>query len=55
MVQDKKTPKSYWPLARIVSIYPGNDGIIRTVKIRAPSGQSFRPSQSLLPLENSKQ
>ena len=37
IVRNKNTPKSHWPLAQIVSIYPGNDGIVRTVKIQTPS------------------
>ena len=55
MVQDKNTPRSHWPPAQIVSIYHGDDRIVRTVKIRTPSGEFFRPSQSLILLENSKQ
>ena len=55
MVQDKNTPRSHWPPAQIVSIYPGDDRIARTVKIQTPSGEFFRPSQSLILLENSKQ
>ena len=55
IVRNKNTPKSHWLLARIVAIYPGDDGIIRTVKIRKQSGEFVRSSQLLLLLEHSEQ
>ena len=55
IVRNKNTPKSHWLLARILAIYPGDDGIIRTVKIQTPSGEFVRPSQLLLLLDHSKQ
>ena len=54
IVRNKSIPKSHCPLARIVSIYPGDNGILRTVKTRTPSGEFVRPSQLLTLLENSK-
>ena len=44
IVRNKNTPKLHWPLARIVAVYPGDNRIIRTVKIRTPSGEFVRPS-----------
>ena len=55
IVRNINTPKLHWQLARIVAVYPGDDGIIRTIKIRTPSGEFIRPSQLLLLLEHSKQ
>ena len=55
IVRNINTPNSHWPLARIVAIYPGDDGIIWTVKIRTSNGEFVRPSQLLLLLELSKQ
>ena len=55
IIRNKNTPKSHWSLARIVSVYPGDDRIVRTGKIQTPSGEFIRPSQLLLLLENSKQ
>ena len=54
IVRNKSIPKSHCPLARIVSIYPGDNGILRTVKTRTPSGEFVRPSQLLILLENSR-
>lgn len=54
IIRNKNTPKSHWSLARIVSVYPG-DEIVRTGKIQTPSGEFIRPSQLLLLLENSEQ
>ena len=55
IVQYKNTTKSLWPLARIVSIYPGEDRTVRTVKIRTLSGEFISSSQSLHLLDSSKQ
>ena len=55
IIQNKNTPRSYWPQVRIVLINPGDNRINRTVKTRTPSGKFIRPSQSLLLRENSKQ
>ena len=41
-----------WPLARILEVFPGNDGVVRVVKIRTPQGEYQRPVVKLrkLPL-----
>ena len=54
IVANKNSPKSHWPLARIVAIYPGKDGIVRTIKIKTPSGEFIRSTQSVFLLEGSK-
>ena len=43
-----------WPLARIVEVYPGPDGVVRVVKLRLPSGAVYKRQASrvcLLPFE----
>ena len=41
-----------WPLARILEGFPGNDGVVRVVKVRTPQGEYQRPVVKLrkLPL-----
>ncbi|XP_039453257.1 uncharacterized protein LOC120432183 [Culex pipiens pallens] len=43
-----------WPLARIVEVYPGPDGVVRVVKLRLPNGAVYKRQASrvcLLPFE----
>ena len=36
-------PRGLWPVARVTQIFPGEDGIIRSVKLKTPSGERIRP------------
>lgn len=40
-----------WPLARVVKVFPGKDGVTRMVKIKTTTGELVRPVQRLYPLE----
>lgn len=40
-----------WPLARIVELIPGRDGVVRTAKVKTQNGILLRPVQRLFPLE----
>ncbi|XP_038120029.1 uncharacterized protein LOC119770026 [Culex quinquefasciatus] len=43
-----------WPLARIVEVYPGPDGVVRVVKLRLPNGAVYKRQSAricLLPFE----
>ena len=33
----------HWPLARILEVYPGNDGVVRVAKVKTPHGVYTRP------------
>ena len=37
------TPRGLWPLAKVTEIYPGSDGIVRSVKLRTPHGEKVSP------------
>ena len=41
---------SKWPLARVIKVYPGNDGIVRVADIRTLRGSYHRPVHKLAPL-----
>ncbi|CAG7824213.1 unnamed protein product [Allacma fusca] len=38
-------------MARVMEVYPGNDGVIRVVKVRAALGDVWRPIQRLYVFE----
>ena len=37
------TPRGFWPLAKVIEICPGSDGVVRSVKLRTPHGEKVRP------------
>jgi len=40
-----------WPLARIVELIPGRDGVVRRARVKTQNGILLRPVQRLFPLE----
>ena len=40
-----------WPLARVVKIFPGRDGVVRVARVKTRKGELDRPVQRLYPLE----
>ena len=50
--RDNVPPPLKWTLARIVKVFPGNDGIIRVVKLKTAHGEVTRPVCKVCPLEN---
>ncbi|XP_077280508.1 uncharacterized protein LOC143907540 [Temnothorax americanus] len=43
LVRSESTPPSRWPLARIVRVHPGDDGIVRVATIRTTTSELVRP------------
>ncbi|XP_055912003.1 uncharacterized protein LOC129946017 [Eupeodes corollae] len=43
LLKDERLPPSQWALARIISLVPGKDGLIRVVNIKTQSGEFKRP------------
>jgi transposase InsO family protein len=43
-----------WPIGRVLEVLPGNDGIVRVVRIKTKSGIVTRPVQRVYPLEISE-
>ena len=37
------TPRGLWPLAKVVETFPGQDGIVSSVKLKTPTGFKVRP------------
>jgi len=46
---DKK--RLQWPLAKVVELIPGRDGLVRVAKLKTQHGVLVRPLQRLYPLE----
>jgi hypothetical protein len=40
-----------WRLAKVIEIYPGSDGLVRTAKVKTTVGEFLRPINRLCPLE----
>lgn len=50
LLRSEITPPSRWPLARIIALHPGDDGVVRVVTIRTPTSELVRPITKLVPL-----
>jgi len=55
LVKDENLPPMRWPLARVMQLIPGRDGVARVAELRTASGVIMRAVNKLclLPLEDS--
>ena len=52
LVLDESKPRSSWPLARILEVYPNrHDGLVRSVKLKTSTSVLHRPVDKLVLLE----
>ncbi|CAG7719698.1 unnamed protein product [Allacma fusca] len=51
LVGSDNTKRVNWPMARILEVFPGKDGVIRVAKIKTSNGELVRPIQRLYPFE----
>lgn len=51
LVAEPNQPRGVWPLGKIVSTYPGQDGMVRAVTVRTQTGEYKRPVTKLCLLE----
>ena len=49
LIGDEVIP-SKWPLAKVVKVYPGRDGVVRVVDIKTSKGTYHRPVHKLASL-----
>ena len=47
----KNPVRSAWSTGRAIEIYPGDDGVVRSVKVKTPNNEFVRPTASLCLLE----
>ena len=43
--------RSHWPVTRVFEVYPGQDGVVRSAKVKLPNIELVHPSQKLCLLE----
>jgi hypothetical protein len=43
LVVDDQSPRNAWPLARVIEVYPGSDGLIRRLKVKTSTTVLERP------------
>lgn len=43
VLRDENTEPMRWPMARILQVHPGSDGVVRVVKVQTPTGRYVRP------------
>eukprot|EP00117_Sycon_ciliatum_P011139 scpid10470/ scgid12743/ len=51
LCMDKSPQRERWPLAKVMEVFPGSDGLVRVLNIRIGAKQSKRPITQLVPLE----
>ena len=51
LMVEPNASRGEWPLGRIVEAYPGDDGLVRVVKVKAKNKEYLRPVHRLCPLE----
>lgn len=47
LITDENAPPSVWPMGRIIATQPGQDGLVRNVTLRCPSGNLQRSVQKI--------
>ncbi|XP_015118391.1 uncharacterized protein LOC107042035 [Diachasma alloeum] len=50
-VGSDNTKRLDWPLARVIEVFPGKDGVVRVVRVKTAIQTLTRPIQRLFPLE----
>ena len=50
--EDDTQRRKSWPLARVIKVHPGDDGVVRTAEVRTKDGTYVRPVVKLLRLED---
>ena len=51
LLVSEDTPRSVWPIARIVDTFPGKDGLVRSVQVKTKNSILVRPVNKLCLLE----
>ena len=54
LVQDQNSARGKWPLARIIKLFPGQDGRTRVAEVKTESGTYIRPVAKLHILEKAE-
>ena len=55
LLAETNVPRGYWQLARVIEVYPGEDGVVRVAEVKTKSGKLTRPVAKLCLLEEASQ
>lgn len=51
LIVEPNANRGEWPLGRVMEAYPGDDGLVRVVRVKAKNKEYVRPVHRLCPLE----
>jgi len=51
LIQDENLPRRTWPLGKVISVYPGRDGLVRSAQVKTKWSVLTRPVHKLCLLE----
>eukprot|EP00794_Sanderia_malayensis_P013308 gene13308-14681_t len=54
LLADSNAARGRWPLARVIRTFPGDEGTVRVVEVKTPTGIYTRPVAKLCVLEEEK-
>ena len=54
LVVTEKLPRGHWLLGRVLKVFPGPDGLVRTAEVKTKNSTLLRPISKLCLLEESK-
>jgi Family of unknown function (DUF5641) len=54
LIIDPSTPRGLWPIGRVVKVFPGADGVVRSATVKNKDGEYRRPVAKLCLLEARK-
>ena len=50
-----ESPRAQWPLARVLEVFPGQDGHVRVVKLQVGKDTIVSPISKCVPLESNRE
>ena len=51
LIKEDNVPRLKWPIGVVVDMFPGHDGIVRSIRVRTKKGELTRPIQRAYDLE----
>ncbi|XP_071094883.1 uncharacterized protein [Haliotis cracherodii] len=52
LLVNENSPRCVWPLARITNVFPGNDGLVRSIEVKTKDSVLIRPISKVCLLES---
>ena len=50
-----ESPRAQWPLARVLEVFPSQDGHVQVVKLQVGKDTTVRPISECVPLESNRE